>query len=548
MPDLSILIPARKEMWLAQTIKDILKNIEGDTEIIVVLDGEWSNPAIDDDPRVKLVYLPESIGQRAATNLAAKLSKAKYVMKVDAHCAFDKGFDRKLMEDMQDDWTVVPIMNNLWAWDWKCPKCGSRWYQSPSPDRCMRNIRHPGDGLEVNPDCDNTEGFKRKLVWKQNPRRPQNTSYCFDPEPHFQYFHGYKSKQVGDLVETMSLQGSCFMVTRQKYWELNLCDEAFGSWGSQGIEVACKTWLSGGKVICNKKTWYAHMFRTQGGDFGFPYHQKQEKIDQAKEYARDLFFRNRWHLAKYPLSWLVEKFYPVHGWTDKDLENLKRMEEVSKGMLYYTDNQLNVKTAKTVQKQLQRIGLPLLSVSLKPMPNFGDNISVKAKRGYETMFKQIIMGLEAMKQNIVYFCEHDVLYHPSHFDFIPSDPHKFYYNRNWWRIREDGFAVRWDANQVSGLVCYREHALQWYKEKLAEIQKNGFNRSYEPGGRDPKQYEVFMSKYPNIDIRHKGTLTKSKWKPTDFRDPSTGQNWQESDVDHIPGWDSKQLTKLYGIR
>lgn len=47
----------------------------------------------------------------------------------------------------------------------------------------------------------------------------------------------------------------------------------YGSWGNQGIEVACKTWLSGGRVLVNHNTWYAHMFRTQGAEFGFPYPQ-----------------------------------------------------------------------------------------------------------------------------------------------------------------------------------------------------------------------------------------------------------------------------------
>src|SRR3990172_9232604 len=108
--DLSILIPARNEEFLSKTIEDILANIEADTEVIAVLDGAWAEPAIPQHPRVVVVYLPVSIGQRAATNLACKLSKAKYVMKVDAHCAFDKGFDRKLIEVMKDDWTIVPTM------------------------------------------------------------------------------------------------------------------------------------------------------------------------------------------------------------------------------------------------------------------------------------------------------------------------------------------------------------------------------------------------------------------------------------------------------
>jgi len=46
-----------------------------------------------------------------------KLSKAYWVMKCDAHCSFDQGFDRKMIEFMDkhgDDVTSVPIMRNLW--------------------------------------------------------------------------------------------------------------------------------------------------------------------------------------------------------------------------------------------------------------------------------------------------------------------------------------------------------------------------------------------------------------------------------------------------
>ena len=238
MAQLSILIPSRCEEFLARTIQDILENSEADTEVIAVLDGEWANPPIPQNDRVNVIHLSKSIGQRAATNLACRLSKSKYVMKVDAHCSFDKGFDRKLIEDMQDDWTVVPIMRNLWAFDWKCPKCGFKIYQ---------------DKTSVCPTC-NIQ-MKKKMMWI-GKNRPQSTSYCFDAEPHFQYFREFNKRYEGkkDLTETMSLQGSCFMCTREKYWELNLCDEELGSWGSQGIEVAVKTWLSGGRVMVNHKT------------------------------------------------------------------------------------------------------------------------------------------------------------------------------------------------------------------------------------------------------------------------------------------------------
>lgn len=308
--DLSILIPARNEEFLAKTVEDITSKIEADTEIIVVLDGEWANPPIVQHPRVNVIYLPESIGQRAATNMACRLSSAKYVMKIDAHCSVDKGFDKKLIEDMQDDWTVVPTMRNLHAFDWHC-ECGFEHYQ---------------DKGSICPQCG--KEMTKKIIWE--PRRgTRNYSYCFDSEPHFQYFREFSQRPEGqgELTETMSLQGSCFMLTRDKYWELNICDEEFGSWGSQGIEVAVKTWLSGGKVICNHKTWYAHMFRTKAANgFGFPYPQSGKQVNKAKSLAKELFLSNKWPLAKRPISWLLDKFWPIPGWSEEEFNNLKKLE------------------------------------------------------------------------------------------------------------------------------------------------------------------------------------------------------------------------------
>jgi len=280
MVKLSILIPARNETWLKNTVEDILKNIEADTEVIVVLDGQWTVPSLIQDKRVKVVYLPKSIGQRAATNLACKLSNAKYVMKVDAHCAFDKGFDRKLLEDMNDNWTVVPAMRNLHVFDWVC-ECGFRKYQGPTVkcEKCGKDM-------------------KKELIW-HGKESPLSTSYRFNRQLEFKYWGGYKKKQTGDIVDTMSLQGSCFMMTREKYWELDICDESWGSWGGQGSEVALKTWLSGGEVKVNKKTWYAHLFRTQGGDFGFPYPNPGKEQRKAKDTLRDTFLNDKWDKAKH---------------------------------------------------------------------------------------------------------------------------------------------------------------------------------------------------------------------------------------------------------
>jgi glycosyltransferase involved in cell wall biosynthesis len=308
--DLSVIIPARNEEFLKLTVEDILKNKRGSTEIIVGLDGYLPDPPLVQHPNLKILHYGEAIGQRAITNRCVSLSDAKYVLKVDAHCAFDEGFDVKMVEAFQetgDNVVMAPLMRNLHVFDWKCPKCGFKHYQDKG-DIC------PNDGTKM----------RKKILWYAKPS-PQSTAYCFDPEPHFQYHGDQRKKQVGDIVESMSLQGSAFMCSREKYWELNICDEQFGSWGSQGIEVACKFWLSGGRVLVNKKTWYAHLFRTKNV-FGFPYPQSGRQVQHAKHLAKDLFFKNKWPKAVHKLSWLVEKFWPPVGWTDEDLQKLKDSE------------------------------------------------------------------------------------------------------------------------------------------------------------------------------------------------------------------------------
>lgn len=323
--DLSILIPGRNEMFLSNTIADIIKNKRGKTQIIAGIDGSDWDANIPDHPDVLVLRSSVSLGQRGMTNALARLSQAKYLAKCDAHCAFDEGFDVKLMEAMQghDDWTIVPLMRNLHAFDWKCMKCGKKTYQGPTPGTAAQLKANGGKACE---DCDNTTDFQRKILWYAKPS-PRSTSYCFDPEPHFQYFGTFKKRPEGqgDITPTMSLQGSFFMLTAKKYWELKICDEdMFGSWGSQGIEVACKTWLSGGEVMCVQTTWYAHMFRTQGGDFSFPY--PNHSGENAKKKARELFFQSSFERQKYPVSWLVEKFMPVEHWTQADLDKLKETE------------------------------------------------------------------------------------------------------------------------------------------------------------------------------------------------------------------------------
>jgi glycosyltransferase involved in cell wall biosynthesis len=303
---LSVIIPARNEEFLGKTIDSVLKNAEADTEVIAICDGYWPDPPIQDHPKVTIIHHTDSIGQRAATNEGVRVSRAEFVMKLDAHCTLDKGFDVKLMEGCKQGWTLVPLMYNLHAFDWQCLSCGDRTYQGPKPVKCGK--------------CDAEGDFSKFIVWR--PRWGRLTySWRFDKELHFQYWISHRKRpetRRGAYIETMSLIGACFFMHRDRYWELDGLDEKHGSWGQVGTEVACKSWLSGGKLLTFKNTWFGHMFRTNNNGFSFPYEISGKELGKARRYSKYLWLEGNWPKAKYPLSWLVDKFKPVPDWHDSN--------------------------------------------------------------------------------------------------------------------------------------------------------------------------------------------------------------------------------------
>lgn len=211
-------------------------------------------------------------------------------MKLDAHCSLDKGFDIKLMESAKElgrQVTQIPTQYNLHVFDWVC-KSGHRRYQSPE-GACSEC------GLPT----------EKEIVWRKRNHKI-TWAWRFDQDLHFQYWHDYERLHSEEYVETMSLLGACFFMDREWYWELGGSDEAHGSWGQQGTEIACKTWLSGGRVICNRKTWFSHFFRT--GGIGFPYALSGADQENARIYSKDLWRNNKFEKAIYTLDWLVKKF------------------------------------------------------------------------------------------------------------------------------------------------------------------------------------------------------------------------------------------------
>jgi len=273
---LSVIIPARNEVYLERTIRSVLDAAEGDIEVIAILDGYIPDPQIDmKDNRVIFVHYPESIGQRQAINEGARRAKGEYIMKLDAHCNVDKGFDVKLAQDCEYEWTVIPRMYNLNHETWE-PKLHKRT-----------------DYMYIG--CD--EGRMLRA----------------------EYYNGKQPKNDKVIDDIMCCMGPCFFMHKDRFWELGGMDEEHGGWGQMGVELACKAWLSGGELKVNKNTWFAHWFRGGGGP-GFPYPISGRDQEKARKYSRDLWMNDKWPMQRRGFQWLIDKFNPP-GW-DKVILNI----------------------------------------------------------------------------------------------------------------------------------------------------------------------------------------------------------------------------------
>jgi hypothetical protein len=219
---------------------------------------------------------------------------------------------------------------------------------------------------------------------------------------------------------------------------------------------------------------------------------------------------------------------------------------MKKGIVWYTGNRVDPLLTSAVQNQLQRSGLPIVSVSLQPIP-FGDqNAVLSLGYGIPTMFKQILAGIEVSDADVIFLCEDDMIYHQSHFEFMPGED-TFWYNENDWKVRvPDGQALFYICKQTGFCCANRRLLLEHYRTRVARVEAEGFRRynGFEPGThRSPRGYcnygaKAWMSPTPNLDIRHQQNLTWSRWRKDQFR--REPQQWQMADS--VPGWGQTKVS------
>lgn len=287
----SIVIPARNEQFLQRTIEDLLEHAEEEIEIIVNLDGYWPDPLFE-HPQVRYIHKGEAQGMRQGINSCVAIARGEYIMKIDGHCMVDQGFDTKLKADIEDNWVVIPRRKRLDAENWTIQDVGK-------PDVDYNYLSFPDDPADFG-----GPGLNGR-IWTQ------------------------KALDRKDVLidEELSFQGSCWFMKKSYFEFLELMDhENWGPFWNEAQEIGFKTWLSGGKVMRNKKTWYAHLHK--GKKYGRGYHLPSEWSTQGATYANRWLFEDKmWHKQIYPLSWLIERFMPMPTWPENWKEILAPIKE-----------------------------------------------------------------------------------------------------------------------------------------------------------------------------------------------------------------------------
>jgi hypothetical protein len=282
---ISIAIPSKNERFLNQTIRDILTKAEGDIEIFPILDG-YDTDRIN-DPRVYYIKFPATSysKKRQAINEMVKQSTGKYVMSVDAHCMFDKGFDVKLIEAMRPDWVMVPRRHRLDA---------EKWALQPQGD-----TRPPIDYEHV----------------------------MFEPLVRDRGIHGFRwdartlARADHAIDDILTFQGSCWIMERAWFERCGFMSLDYQGWGQEAEELSFTTWQRDGRVVVNKNTWYAHLHK--GATYGRMYHLSRS--ENLKSYAYSF---NKWVVENndFFIS-LIKRFSPLPNWP-ADWE--RRLWELSK--------------------------------------------------------------------------------------------------------------------------------------------------------------------------------------------------------------------------
>lgn len=300
---LSVLIPARNEKFLNKTIKCVLHAAQEEVEVIVLLDGDPPAKPIPEWQHVRVLENDKPQGIGAASWTMANEARGEYIMKLDAHCLLADGFDIVLKEHCEYEDLLVPARYQLKDMGWKRGYGPIHylfltypWLQEPQFGAGMHGKKWQG------PDGMAKRAVGRVYFW---PERAWKDRYPLD--------------------EIMAYQGSLWFMHKERFLELGGVDSRCVLWG-ESLNLSMKVFMSGGRNLRDKKTWYAHLHK--GKRHGRGYHMNKRTMQAINLWSADYWMNDRWEhpLKVRGIRDFVEHFWPIPGWPE-DWDDPRYQEE-----------------------------------------------------------------------------------------------------------------------------------------------------------------------------------------------------------------------------
>ena len=298
---LSVIVPSLLCKYASKTVEDLFAKSRGDIEIIVMLDNYWPDPPIKDDKRLVIVHRGEQLGMRSSINDAVRIAKGKYIMKCDDHTMFGEGFDEILKADCGEDEVAVPSKYGLDPVEWKTRRNDPEEY---------RHLTYPYAPDDIYP-----MGLHgKKWIKDETTMRPDS-------------FYGRERDRKNIKIDgIIASQGSCWFCHKDTFLKFGGLDEVRSYLIYQEPqEMAFKFWLSGGRMIVNKNTWYAHWHKGQSDRIWRRASKTAEK--DTKRFHTWYWMNDQWPQATRTMKWLLEQFLPMSGWPENWEEEKEKYEK-----------------------------------------------------------------------------------------------------------------------------------------------------------------------------------------------------------------------------
>lgn len=229
----SVIIPAREEPFLRQTLDSLVAQARGEIEILVGLDGwvpDGPAPAV---PHTRFLHWKTPVGLRPVLNALAAAATGDYLLKIDAHCAVSEGYDVALAAACGEADLVVPTKFSLDAETWCPKKTDEPWQHFYLTFPYDNTLNHVGLHDKV---CD----------------RATHAAYADQPE-----------------ADILSYQGSCWMLRKAWWNRIGPMNGAMYYTAQEPQELGLATWLAGGRCRIVKPVWYAHLWKGHAHKRGF---------------------------------------------------------------------------------------------------------------------------------------------------------------------------------------------------------------------------------------------------------------------------------------